>query len=155
MERELDHARVIAPPPLIMLAAVGAGFLLRLAWHTPLLGNPWRWPAAGGCLAVALLLSGSAVHEMRRARTSIIPHHSTTALVTSGPFRLTRNPLYVSLALVLASAGFAADSLAVLAMIVPWAVVMRFGVIAREENYLSRKFGEDYRAYCRRARRWL
>jgi protein-S-isoprenylcysteine O-methyltransferase Ste14 len=40
-------------------------------------------------------------------------------------------------------------------MLLPWAVVMRFGVIAREERYLERKFGEDYRAYCRRTRRWL
>jgi protein-S-isoprenylcysteine O-methyltransferase Ste14 len=150
-----DHAQVIAPPPLIMAAAALAGVGLRFVWPMIL----WPWGHFGipalACFFVAVILAGAAAGRFWRARTPVLPHRATTALVTSGPFRLTRNPLYLSLGLVLAGVAFAMNSLAVLAMLLPWAVVMRFGVIAREERYLERKFGEDYRAYCRRTRRWL
>jgi protein-S-isoprenylcysteine O-methyltransferase Ste14 len=155
MKTAPDHAHVIAPPPLILVAAIVIGAGLRGGWPVPLW--PWtgRWIPTAGCFATPLILAVGAAREMRRARTAILPDRTTTALVTSGPFRLTRNPLYLSLGLLLAGAAFAMNSLAVLAMIVPWAVVMRYGVIAREERYLERKFGEDYRAYRRRVRRWL
>ncbi len=107
------------------------------------------------CFFVAVILAGAAAGRFWRAQTPVLPHRATTALVTSGPFRLTRNPLYLSLGLVLAGLAFALNSLAVLAMIAPWTLVMRYGVIAREEQYLELKFGEDYRAYCQRVRRWL
>jgi len=150
-----DHAHVIAPPPLIAAAAALAGIGLRQLWPVPL----WPWPhaaiPAGLCFAVALLLAGPAFARMLLARTAVIPHHATTALVTSGPFRFTRNPLYLSLGLLLAGLALAMNSLAIAVMIAPWAAVMRSGVIAREERYLEGKFGEEYRAYCRRVRRWL
>ena len=92
---------------------------------------------------------------MLRMRTTVLPHHATTALVTSGPFRFTRNPLYLALGLVLTGLALAVNSMAMAVMIAPWALVMRYGVIAREEHYLEGKFGEEYRAYCRRVRRWL
>jgi protein-S-isoprenylcysteine O-methyltransferase Ste14 len=110
---------------------------------------------ATGCFAVAAILAGAAAGRFWHARTTVLPHRTTTALVTSGPFRLTRNPLYLSLGLLMAGAAFAMNSLAMLTMLAPWAVVMRYGVIAREERYLEGKFGEDYRAYCQRVRRWL
>jgi protein-S-isoprenylcysteine O-methyltransferase Ste14 len=107
------------------------------------------------CFFGAVVLAGAAAGLFWRARTTVLPHRTTTALVTSGPYRLTRNPLYLSLGLLMAGGAFATNSLAVLAMLLPWAVVMRYGVIVREERYLEQKFGEDYRAYCRRVRRWL
>jgi protein-S-isoprenylcysteine O-methyltransferase Ste14 len=150
-----DHARLIAPPPLIAVAALLVGVGARCIWPAPLWPWPLRWLPAAGCFAAALLLAGAAALTMTRAKTAILPHHTTTALVTSGPFRHTRNPLYVSLGLLLAGVAFAANSLALLLVIVPWVVVMRLGVIGREERYLEGKFGDDYRAYCRRVRRWL
>ena len=75
-------------------------------------------------------------------------------LVTSGPFRFTRNPIYLAMGVGMAGVALAVNSLALLVIIAPWAVVMRYGVIAREERYLGGKFGEDYRGYCRRVRRW-
>jgi len=155
MTAPADHAHVIAPPPLIAAAAVLGGLGLRLLWPAPLWPWPHRWAPIAGCLAGILLLAPAAALTMRRTKTAILPHHATTALVTSGPFRFTRNPLYLSLGLLVAGAALAVNSLALLVMIIPWAVVMRRGVIAREERYLDAKFGEDYRAYCRRVRRWL
>ena len=153
--RPADCAHVIAPPPLIAAAAALGGVGLRLWWPAPL----WPWPEAMipacACFAGSLLVAGPAGWRMWRTRTAIVPHHTTTALVVSGPFRFTRNPLYLALGLVLAGLAFATNSLAVAVMIVPWTIVMRYGVIAREERYLEGKFGEDYRAYCRRVRRWI
>jgi protein-S-isoprenylcysteine O-methyltransferase Ste14 len=150
-----DRAHVVAPPPLIAAAAVVGGASLRLLWPAHL----WPWPHAAipacSCFALSLLLAVPAVGRMLRIRTAIIPHHTTTGLVTSGPFRFTRNPLYLALGLLLAGVALAMNSLALAVMIVPWSIVMRYGVIAREEHYLEQKFGEDYRAYCRRVRRWL
>lgn len=150
-----DHARVIAPPPLIAAAAVLLGAGLRWPWPVALW--PWGhcWVPATACFGAALVLAGTAGRRIWRARTTVLPHRTTTALVTSGPFRFTRNPIYLALGAVLAGVALAMNSLALLVMIAPWAAVMRYGVIAREERYLEGKFGEDYRAYCRRVRRWL
>jgi protein-S-isoprenylcysteine O-methyltransferase Ste14 len=150
-----DHAHVIAPPPLIAAAALLLGLGGRSVW--PIGCWPWDfvWIPAMACFAAAAILAAFAFARFWQARTTVLPHHTTTALVTSGPFRLTRNPLYLSIGLSLAGVAFAMNSLAMLAMVVPWAVVMRHGVIAREERYLEGKFGEDYRAYCRHVRRWL
>ena len=150
-----DHARVMAPPPLMVIAAILLGLGLRLHW--PMLLCPWGggWIPASGCMAAAVILAGTTVRRIWRARTTVLPHRPTTTLVTSGPFRLSRNPIYLAMGLLLVGVAFAVNSVALLVMIAPWAVAMRYGVIAREERYLEGKFGEDYRAYCRRVRRWL
>jgi protein-S-isoprenylcysteine O-methyltransferase Ste14 len=150
-----DHARVIAPPPLIVAGAILLGMGLRLRWPMVL------WPCghagvpATVCFAAALTLAGAAVGSIWRARTTVLPHRTTTALVTSGPFRFSRNPIYLAMGLLMAGVALAVNSLALLLMIPPWAVVMQYGVIAREERYLAGKFGEEYRAYCGCVRRWL
>jgi protein-S-isoprenylcysteine O-methyltransferase Ste14 len=150
-----DHARVIAPPPLIVVAALLIGVGLRLHW--PMTLWPWRhaWVPAAVCFIAALTLAWTAVRRIWLARTTVLPHRTTTALVTSGLFRFSRNPIYLAMGVLMAGVALAVNSLALLVMIAPWAVVMRYGVIAREERYLEGKFGEDYRAYCRRVRRWL
>jgi len=155
MTGSTDHARLIAPPPLIAVAAVLAGLGLRVLSPAPLWPWPHRWLPVAACTAGVLLLAPAAAITMARAKTAILPHHTSTALVTAGPFRHSRNPLYLSMGLVVAGVAFAVNSLAVLLAIVPWAAVMRWGVIGREERYLEAKFGDDYRAYCRRVRRWL
>jgi protein-S-isoprenylcysteine O-methyltransferase Ste14 len=150
-----DHAHVIAPPPLILAAAALAGMVLRHVWPMSFWpGNHVRAPAMV-CFAAAISLAGAALGRFWHVRTTVMPHHNTTALVTTGVFRFTRNPLYFSLGLLLLGTAFALNSLAMLVMIGPWAVVMRYGVIAREERYLERKFGDDYRSYCCRVNRWL
>ena len=150
-----DHAQVIAPPPLLVVAALLAGGGLRFRW--PMALWPWGrgWIPATACFLVAAFLAGAAVRRIWQMRTTVLPHRTTTVLVTSGPFRFTRNPIYLAMGVGMAGIALAVNSLALLVMIVPWAVVMRYGVIAREERYLEGKFGDDYRAYCRRVRRWL
>ena len=155
MSTDEDNPGVVAPPPLVYLGAILVGALMERLWR-------WRLPTgrvgtvAGGVLIVgAILLFVWALREFDRARTSPMPHKPTTAMVTSGPFRFTRNPIYVAFTLVHLGIALWTSSAWLLATIAPALLVIRFGVIAREERYLDRKFGAEYRAYRRDVRRWL
>jgi len=79
----------------------------------------------------------------------------TTALVTEGPFRYSRNPIYLALTLLYVGVALLINALWILLLVVPAVLVLRYGVIAREEAYLTRKFGEAYRQYMAQVRRWL
>lgn len=151
-------AGVIAPPPLILLAAAALGFAFES--FAPLSFSAYVQPltlrAAGlALIALAVLISGSAAWAFRRAQTAIEPWKPSTRLVTTGIFRYSRNPIYLGFLLILVGLGLFRDSPWITAMVVPLWAVYRIGVIAREEAYLTRLFGEDYRAYCDRTRRWL
>ena len=106
-------------------------------------------------IAIACLLVLSAFRLMRKAGTNVDPTQPTTALVVKGPFQLTRNPLYLSLTLIYSGIAMLMNALWAM-LILPFVLlVMRLGVIDREERYLERKFGEEYRQYKARVRRWL
>ena len=92
---------------------------------------------------------------MRAAGTNIRPDQPATAIVSEGPFVFTRNPLYLTLLALYAGIGIALASTTFLAVIVPLALVLHFGVVLREERYLEAKFGDVYRDYKSRVRRWI
>lgn len=152
-----DHAGVIVPPPLIYLAFLGAGLaidFLVVRAATGVAPAP-RYGLAVLLAAAALGLGGGALFRFHRAGTNPEPWRPTTAIVTTGVYRFTRNPMYVGMALLYAAVAVAADSLVALALAVPLLLVIRYGVIAREERYLEAKFGDDYRRYKAGVRRWL
>ena len=92
---------------------------------------------------------------MKRAGTNIRPDQPTLAIVSDGPFRFTRNPLYLALTGLYAGIALLVNALWPLLLLAPVLAVLRWGVIAREERYLEAKFGEAYRAYRSRVRRWV
>jgi protein-S-isoprenylcysteine O-methyltransferase Ste14 len=150
-----DHAEVIGPPPLLYGAALVIGA-----------GLEWFWPTAIGLgwlplvLGAILILAGLAIAllgalALRRAGTAIPPNLPTTELVTDGPYRWSRNPLYLALTLIYAGVGLIADDLWILMLLVPLLLLIHWGVVVREERYLEAKFGEAYRRYKERVRRWL
>jgi protein-S-isoprenylcysteine O-methyltransferase Ste14 len=104
---------------------------------------------------LALALFAWAIVTMTRAGSNVPTNRPTTTIVESGPYRFTRNPIYLGMFLGLIGLTIAFDTLWLLVMLVPFALVIRYGVVAREEAYLDRKFGEVYRAYRSRVRRWL
>jgi protein-S-isoprenylcysteine O-methyltransferase Ste14 len=106
-------------------------------------------------LILGFLLGGTAVKAQYRAGTPVDPHLPSTALVQSGPYRLTRNPIY--LAFVLIASGFALllNSLWSLSLMPIMTIILDKGMVKREENYLEQKFGEEYRQYKKRVPRWL
>ena len=146
---------VVAPPPVIYLAALVIGLGLH-AWF-PVRALPRGIALVAGASACLLTaaLGGTGLWALRRAGTSQNPRRPTTALVVSGPFRMSRNPLYLSLLCLYVGIALLLNSLWVLLLAVPLVAVLRLGVIGPEERYLERKFGDEYRRYRSRVRRWL
>jgi protein-S-isoprenylcysteine O-methyltransferase Ste14 len=153
--RKSDTAGIRVPPPAYYVAAFLVGVALELIF-------PTSWPSTGVRVAAALIaggawlaLDGVATVLFRRAGTSMIPMNPTTALVTSGPYRFTRNPMYVGMAFLHVALAFAFGVMWALVFLPAVIVVVDRFVIAREEPYLERKFGQAYRDYKTRVRRWL
>jgi protein-S-isoprenylcysteine O-methyltransferase Ste14 len=153
-----DHAGVRVVPPLVHVAAMVLGFLLQWLWPARLAHESgivlFRWLAAALLLLGAWLVA-SAIRGFRDARTSLVPVRPTTALVLRGPYRYTRNPMYLGLLLVSVAITFAANALWPLLLLPAVIVIINREVIVREEKYLSRKFGGEYEVYKRRTRRWI
>ena len=147
-----DTAGVIAPPPLLALAAVVFGLLLDGLFPAyvlaVLLDFPERMIAAFVLFAASAALAVPAVLAFRRAGTHVEPWKPVSALVTRGIFRFLRNPMYVGLILLVAGIAVALASDWMLVMTVTLAFALHFGVVRREERYLEAKFGDAYRDYC-------
>lgn len=151
-----DTAQVLIRPPLAWGLAVLAG--LSLDWLAPLPFLPAAVPAAwlgATVFVLALALVVWAIVTMSRAGSNVPTNRPTTTIVENGPYRFTRNPIYLGMFLGLTGLGIAFDNLWLLIMLVPFVIVIRYGVVAREEVYLDRKFGDSYRVYHSRVRRWL
>lgn len=144
------------PPPLLFLGCLGAGWGLG-RWHTLGLGLPVALRLGlGSALALAALGLGSwALLTFRRGGTTPEPNGAPTALLTTGPFRLTRNPLYLALSTLQAGLGLLLDSAWVLLGAPLLALLLDGLVISREEARLRSRFGAAYEAYVRRVRRWI
>ena len=150
-----DTPGVVTPPPLIFATALALGWLLDQVVPLPVLpGAIAAWAAAVPGIA-ALVLVAASVREMRRAHTAVSPFTPSTALVRTGPYGRSRNPIYVALILLSLGLALLADTLWCALLLVPAVVVLRRFVIAREEAYLERRFGEAYRSYVEATPRWL
>lgn len=150
-----DHAGVIAPPPLIWLGHIALGIGLIFAFPIALISNALQYPLGGVLIALGFSLMMTATWLFRRAGTNIPTYRPTTTVVTSGPYRFSRNPIYLSMLVTHVGIGVVTDNVWMIALVVPFALLLRYGVIAREERYLARKFGEDYQRYKATVRRWL
>ena len=150
-----DNPGVIAPPPLIYAGTLILGLVAKRLLPTPFLPRAlsriFGWPLVVCGLAIGLL----GFREMRRAGTNVDPREPTTAVVTEGPYRFTRNPLYVGMTLIYAGITARANALPAALLLPLVLAVMRRGVIEREEAYLERKFGDEYLRYKDRVRRWI
>ncbi len=152
---EADNAGVPLPPPLIFVGGLVVGIALELVFPTGSLPLVLAIVAGLAGLVALLFLDGTAMMRFRRAGTSMIPFQPTTAIVTTGPYRFTRNPMYVGMAVLYVGLALAFGLLWALAVFPLVVLAVDRLVIAREERYLARKFGEEYLAYKRRVRRWL
>ena len=146
---------VPCPPPIIYLAALLVGLALDRLWPSPHLPAPLA-SAFGTLLVIAsAAIVLPAFLRFRRAGTSFDVRKPATALVTSGPYRFSRNPGYVSLTLLYLGVGLLLNNIWVLLLVMPTLLVMDQWVVRREERHLEERFGEDYERYKRSVRRWL
>ncbi len=147
----------LLPPPLLALAAAGLMWAMARKAGLPAYDFPGRAVLAFALAGAGLLLDLVSVAAFFRARTTINPlsPHRSSALVVSGFYRFTRNPMYLGMLLLLLGwAAWLGQPLA-LAIVAAFVVLLEFLQIRPEERALEEKFGDDYRAYKRRVRRWI
>jgi protein-S-isoprenylcysteine O-methyltransferase Ste14 len=152
---ERDSAGVIAPPPFIYLGGLALGFVIEALLPGASVPGLVRWVGGGVLLVAGLALLASFNTAFGRTGTAVEPWKPTTAIVTTGPYRLTRNPAYLGMALVYVGIALLAGALWALVPLPFVLIVIDRAVIAREERYLERKFGREYLDYKAGVRRWI
>ncbi len=151
-----DSAKVTFPPPFIYLGMLLLGLALDriLPWSVGLT-DIGRYGGGGLLILSALIYLLAASGRFRKAGTDVKPWKTTSAIVVEGVYAFTRNPMYLGMALFYAGLGLLFSSLGVFLLLPMLLAIIQTQVIAREERYLESKFGDEYRKYKTRVRRWL
>ena len=155
MATDPDSPHVLIPPPLLYLLGLAVGFILHLLAPRSVVPRPLAYVLAIVFLVAGIWLGSWARLHLKRRGTAVDPRRPTTALVTDGPYRYSRNPLYLRVTLLYLGFAFLVNDVWFLAVLPVVLIVLYFGIISREERYLEAKFGDDYRAYKANVRRWL
>lgn len=150
-----DSAGVRVPPPLIYLAGFLCGVAIEIASPTEGPSTLAALGIAALCLIAWFALDGAAMSQFRRAGTEMAPFRPTTALVTDGPYRFSRNPMYLGMGFLYVALALILGLLWPLAFLPVVLVVVDRLLITREERYLEAKFGDAYRRYRSSVRRWI
>ncbi|MNJ94519.1 hypothetical protein D3C87_122190 [compost metagenome] len=151
---EPDSAGVRFPPPFLFLAVLLLGLAAERFINLRSFGIEWRLLGATLFVAGAAMMLAAA-GLFRRLGTNIPPSQPTTLIATTGPYRWTRNPMYLGMALIYAGLAIGFDGPIAFALLPLVLIAIQTQVIAREERYLEAKFGDDYRRYKAEVRRWL
>jgi protein-S-isoprenylcysteine O-methyltransferase Ste14 len=157
IKHERDRAAIVAPPPLLTVLCIAAGFIADHVKPFPFI-HGMAWPRVALCVALLFLAGAvvvSGIRQLRKHNEHPSPYRPTDAIVGSGIYRFTRNPIYLGFLLVVLAVGIGANSAWFLLSVVALFVGLTFGVVKPEERYLSVKFGDQYDEYRRRVRRWV
>lgn len=148
-----DHPDLPYKPPLAFLAALLLGVVVHRSW--PRSARPDGWLPLGVTivlLGVALLVWAKVAFDAKH--TPLEPWKATKAIVDDGPFAYSRNPVYIGFGIIQVGIGVWSDRLAIVLLTAVPMLLTALVIVPREERYLQRKFGDEYRAYCSRVRRW-
>jgi steroid 5-alpha reductase family enzyme len=149
---------VIARPPFLYFTCLLLGIALDRVLPLPValpVAVLIPWTAGAGLILIGVAIMAAGIRNFSRAATPVPSNQPVRALVTTGIHGWSRNPIYVGMFLLYVGIGLAARSPWVLILALPLGVGLRYGVVAREEAYLERRFGDTYRDYKARVRRWL
>jgi len=157
MKNATDGANVRFPPPLIYVAVLAVGIAADRLLNLPRLGFPSmiRNVAGGALDLMGFLVMFAGAGLFLRRRTAILPFKPASSLVTSGILGWTRNPMYLGMAIFYAGLAVISNSLTAIILLPLVLAIVQKQVIAREEAYLERAFGDEYVAYKNRVRRWI
>jgi protein-S-isoprenylcysteine O-methyltransferase Ste14 len=153
-----DHAGVFVPPPLLYGIPLMVAAMLDAARPWPIAEGQLMILTMSGAVIIAagIAIGVASVYSFRNANTTILPAgRPTTAIVETGPYRFTRNPMYVAMCCAYIGLSLVLNNLWALVLLPLVVGVVDRWVIGREERYLTAKFGDPYRDYCARVRRWL
>ena len=160
-ESNVETAGVIARPPLLFLAALVLGFMADHLLPLPFpisrisLAHWISAVMASSMIVIGLALAAAGIRNFARAATPVPTNRPVRALVTTGIHGWSRNPIYLGMFLLYVGIGLVVRSPWILLLTLPLAITIRYGVVAREEAYLERRFGDAYRDYKARVCRWL
>ena len=146
---------VVIPPPVIYISALVIG--VGLNYLLPLSPLPGLWASVAGAVLIlaSIAIMPPVLLRFRRAGTTLNVHKAASALITDGPYRFSRNPIYVSLTLLYVGLGAFFNNAWILILVAPVLLIMDRWVIRKEERHLEEKFGEAYRQYKSVVRRWI
>ena len=152
-----DHQTpgILAPPPLIVAGVLALGLVLDRTARAPKLRRVARDTVGTLAIAAGLAFGGTAIAVVKRAGSAVSPYEPTTSLVTTGPYAVSRNPIYAGMIAIYAGVALRTRSFPALALLPVALAVLERGVIDREERYLEQRFTDVYRAYYERVPRWL
>ena len=142
-------------PPVYLAVSILAMYLLDQWQAIGPFGGPFVWGFASAFIAAGLMLVIYSAGLFKRADTPLIPFHKTTTIVTTGPFKMTRNPMYLGMVFCLIGIAVALGSLLPFVLIPVFILVIQTQFILAEERFLEELFGDEYLAYKKRVRRWI
>jgi protein-S-isoprenylcysteine O-methyltransferase Ste14 len=150
-----DRANVIASPTVIFAGILVLGFGLDMIWPAAFLPEGWGFPVGLIVIFAAVNIKLFAAQEMVRVKTNLDIRKPAKDLATSGLYSVSRNPLYIGMILLNIGIGCIVNSWWIFLLSAALAAILQKGVIEPEEAYLEKKFGEKYRRYKARVRRWI
>lgn len=162
--RSNSSSRTLAPeaanlgrvrPPLVYAGSLVLGLALHYLWPVRLMSSAISTPLGAAITVLAIGLFVSAVRTFRAAGTPVPGNLPTTTIVGTGPYRFSRNPIYLAFSLLQVGVSVWVNSVVVLLMLIPAAALMQYVVIPREEQYLEARFQSQYLRYKASVRRWL
>lgn len=156
MKKEKDRGPgVKLPPPLIFLFFIGLGYWLGAEFALPAFNPIWAVFLGGALCLTSVLIAACAAYQFYKAKTHIEPWQPATALLQSGVFQYSRNPIYLAFVLFTLGLGIFIGQILICLSTIPAVVTLHYLVIIREERYLAKRFGGDYLSYKRKVRRWI
>jgi protein-S-isoprenylcysteine O-methyltransferase Ste14 len=156
LKRSADAPDIVVLPPVLVGGTLIVGVIIHFAlWNVPLLPTLIARVAGLVIFVAAGILAHLSHLAMQRVGTNVLPTQPTLALATDGPYRYTRNPLYIAALGVYLAVSLWVNGVAPLVLLAPMGWALHRGVVLREEQYLTAKFGDAYREYQSRVRRWL
>jgi len=155
-----DHINSGAPnvkiiPPLVYLAGLVIGFVANIWMSIKVVPNSIAWILGGILIICGAVLTGSAVLKFKDVGTTVRPDRAASTLVIAGPYKITRNPMYLGLALVYLGIAIAGQSVWALILLPVVLIIIQRGAIEPEEAFLEKRFGATYVSYKEQVRRWI
>jgi protein-S-isoprenylcysteine O-methyltransferase Ste14 len=155
MQIDEDSARVRIPPPVILFSSIVIGWGLNVFFPLSFIPENYRAVLGASFIVIGLGIINYCAYLFKKAQTEIKPWKKTSNIITTGLYGISRNPIYTCFVIVVLGAAFAINSLWVVLMLIPMILIIDKYVIAKEERYLEKKFGEEYKSYKNKVRRWL